>query len=211
MWCASTNGITSSVYCGTYTIHDDTYTLQTSAEGLRVCYGRFYNGEARPVYGLTSRVGASCTLVGQTTVGIQETGQSQSLNCWQLVTTSLVVPFGCPRTWKAKQIKIDWNRWTSSATGASKIYVWLARDQFLTNHPEYLGQKEISTGGTVRGCELVGQIDLSIASKYQLFNIHDLESNVATIIISAFVDMDNINPSSGVTLPQGVGSVALNM
>ena len=89
--------------------------------------------------------------------------------------------------------------------------MWLARDQFITNHPDFLGKKEISTGGTVRGCELVGQIDLSRSSKNQLFNIHDLESNVATIIISAFVDMDEINPSSGVTLPQGVGSISLNM
>ena len=211
IWCSSVNGITSSVFSGTYTIHDSTYALQSSAEGLRICYGRFYNGEARPVQGLTNRVGAACTLVGSTTVCIQESQSSQSLDCWQLVQTSLVVPFGCPRTWKAKQVKIDWNRWTGTATGSSKIFVWIARDQFLTQHPDYLGRKEISTGGTVRGCELVGQIDLSIGSKYQLFNIHDLESNVATLIITAFIDMDDINPSSGVTLPRGVGQIALNM
>ena len=122
-----------------------------------------------------------------------------------------MVPFGCPRTWRAKQIKIDWNRWTKRATGASKIFVWLARDQFITNHPSYLGKTEISTGGTVRGCELVGEIDLSINAKQQSFNIHDLESRVATIIISAFVDMDSINPSSSPTMPVGIGNIALNM
>ena len=66
MW-SSSNDATSSVFRGTYQFHSD-YSLTTSAEGLRMCYGRFYNGESRPVTGLTNRVGAACCLVSSTQV-----------------------------------------------------------------------------------------------------------------------------------------------
>ena len=123
----------------------------------------------------------------------------------------MIVPFGCPRTWKAKQIKLDWNRWTGRGTAGSMIYVWLVRGQFIVKAPDYLGKFPISTGGTVPGCELVGQIDPTSATKVATFNIQDLSSPTATIILTAFIDMDAINPSASMTFPKGVGSLSLDM
>ena len=210
IWC-TTDTVSSSVIMGSYVIQSDEYSLANSAEGLRVCYGRFFNGEANPLNGLTKRVGVACTLLGSTQVSIQESQTTETLGCWQLVQSSLVVPFGCPRTWKAKQIKLDWNRWTGRATAGSKIYVWLVRGQFLVNDPNYLGKFPISTGGTVTGCELVGQIDPVSSTKIATFNIQDLSSPTATLILTAFIDMDEINPSASMTFPKGVGSLSLNM
>lgn len=210
MWCTSDN-VSSSVFRGSYVIYNDEYSLASSAEGLRVCYGRFFNGEAKPLNGLTKRVGAACTLVGSTQVSIQESQTTETLGCWQIVQSSLIVPFGCPRTWKAKQIKLDWNRWTGRGTAGSMIYVWLVRGQFIVKAPDYLGKFPISTGGTVPGCELVGQIDPTSATKVATFNIQDLSSPTATIILTAFIDMDAINPSASMTFPKGVGSLSLDM
>lgn len=50
------------------TIVNEEYNLADSAEGLRVCYGKFFTGQAVPLGGLTSRIGVACNLVGSTTV-----------------------------------------------------------------------------------------------------------------------------------------------
>ena len=176
-----------------------------------MCYGKFFTGQAVPVGGLTNRIGVGCSLVGSTTVQSPDSTTPQTLNCWQLVQSSLVIPFGCPRQWKAKQVKLDWTNWTGNATTGSKVYVWLARDQFIQTHPEYLGKLAISTGGTVAGCELVGEIDPTSNVKNKTFNIQDLASATATIILTAFIDMDEINPSGTTWTRKGVGNLALNM
>ena len=197
------------------TIVNRDYTLAQSAEGLRVCYGKFFTGQSQPLSGLSTRIGVGCTLCGQTTVQAPDSSGTETLNCWQLVQSSLVIPFGCPRTWKAKQVKLDWSGWTGSATAGSKVFVWLARDQFIETHPEYLGKLQISTGGTVAGCELVGEIDPTSGTTNKTFNIQDLASSTATIILTAFMDMDNLNPGTSPlnndNFHIGVGNLALNM
>lgn len=126
MWARESEN-TVSIERGDYTVYDE-YVLANSAEGLRVCYGKFFNGQAKPVANMTKRIGAACSLVGSTTVQLEGADATSSLNCWQLVQSSLVIPFGCPRTWKAKKVRLDWSNWTGTATTGSKIYVWLARD-----------------------------------------------------------------------------------
>ena len=209
LW-AQKNDATFIVNKGSTFVNED-YPLADSAEGLRVCYGKFFTGQAIPVGGLPQRIGVGCTLVGSTTVQSQDSSTPQTLDCWQLVQSSLVIPFGCPRQWKAKQVKLDWTNWTGSATSGSKVYVWIARDQFIETHPQYLGKLAISTGGTVAGCELVGEIDPTSSTKNKTFNIQDLASATATIILTAFVDMDDINPSGTTWTNKGVGNLALNM
>lgn len=209
LW-AQKNETTFVVNKGETLVNED-YPLADSAEGLRVCYGKFFTGQAIPVGGLKTRIGVGCSLMGSTTVQSPDLTTPQTLNCWQLVQSSLVIPFGCPRTWKAKQVKLDWSDWTGTATAGSKVFVWLARDQFIMTHPEYLGKLAISTGGTVAGCELVGEIDPTSQTTNKTFNIQDLAAPTATIIVTAFIDMDAINPSGSVWSRKGVGDLALNM
>lgn len=209
LW-AQKNEATFVVNKGETLVNED-YDLADSAEGLRVCYGKFFTGQAVPVGGLANRIGVACSLIGSTTVQSPDSTTPQTLNCWQLIQSSLVIPFGCPRTWKAKQVKLDWTNWTGNATTGSKVFVWLARDQFIMTHPEYLGKLAISTGGTVAGCELVGEIDPTSIIKNKTFNIQDLAAPTATLIITAFIDMDEINPSGTTWTRKGVGNLALNM
>lgn len=74
-----------------------------------------------------------------------------------------------------------------------------------------MGKVAVSTGGNVAGCELIGEIDPTSNTRTATFNIQDLASYTATIIITAFLDMDELNPSANFTTPKGVGNIALNM
>lgn len=195
------------------TIND--YDLNSSAEGLRVCYGKFFTGQSTKVSGLEKRIGASFSLNSNTTVGLHINSpiaySTQTINCWQIAQSSLVVPFACPRTWKATQVKLDWSRWTGTATQGTKIFVWLMRENFIETHPQFLGKVQVSTGGTVPGAELIGEIDPRSTTKVKTFQIQDLGCFTATLVITAWMDMDEINPNDTMMFPRGVGKVAVNM
>ena len=81
----------------------------------------------------------------------------------------------------------------------------------METHPSFLGKVAASTGGNVAGCELIGEIDPTSNTRTATFNIQDLASYTATIIITAFLDMDELNPAANFTTPKGIGHIALNM
>lgn len=203
------NGVKSGVY---QLVDEDSIDYNQAVNGLRVAFGKFYTNQMSPIGGLSERVGASFTITKGTTVGVD--GTAKNIKCWQIVATSLVVPFSCPLTFKTTKIKFDWENWESTVPEDfnCKFNVWLCRDQFILNHPKFLGNEAIYTGGTVQGCELIGTLNPRLPSGYktQEIEIPEMTSKYATIIITAFFDQE-VYPYESATQNVGIGIGRINL
>ena len=192
----------------------DALSLRTSvtsvetAIGLRTLFAKFYtnklNDISRSAVGSKVRIGA----------GFSVKPSSLSLNAfdgvtylkvtvptWQMTLSSLVVPFAVPQDFRASGIRLNWSNLT--ATPGAKLNVWLKRDSFIEEMPElsdksyYLADKTL-----VDGWEHIGTIDGGESSS--LLNIKVLTGYCATLLFTAFISMDDVNPPDGVLQAHGV-------
>ena len=184
---------------------------------MRALYARLFMGLIKPIYTPsvgTERFGAgfSVSSATKTIASYDGTGvmQSTSVSVYRLSMASLAVPFSTPVDYVAKKIRLDWGSWSGTATGG-RFNVWLLRGKYVDDLPgDVLTQPDIYLGAPkgVGEWEYLGSIDASddeVTSK--VFALTKwLDQRLATIMFTAYVSMDQVNPSSEMELPQGVTS-----
>ena len=132
------------------------------------------------------------------------------IGSWQIAASALVVPFSCP-SWYANEITFDWTNWTGARTTGTKFHVWIMRDKY-TVAPSSIISYDIWGNGTAKGVEYVGDIDPTGSSTSATLTLsRPLTCGYATLIVTAFIDVDNVNPSSSPALPIGASTIEVNM
>ena len=181
-----------------------------SCIGLRELYERLYDGKMFDVaMGSKERNGAGFIVESTTqAVNVLDDGdiEEQSVPVWKMSLSSLLVPFSVPVAFKARRLRLDWSDWLGSATSGCKFNVWMKRDAWITDGPaETLKKPTIydATAQAVDGWELVGVIDATqgTSATFELSKV--LEGYVATLLFTAFINLDRVNPSSSTATEYG--------
>ena len=193
------------------TLHTSVSDAQ-SCIGLRAIYAALYEGRLSAVPKSVALAANAREGAGFVVRGDQESVGGTNVKTWQLTTSALIVPFAVPVSFRADKVRLDWENWSGAATSGGRFNVWLKRGAFVTDYPaDTLKSPTLydATQKNVDGYELLGTIDatLSGADRTATFALEDpLGGYVATILLTAFISMDAVNPSATTTLPQGVAT-----
>ena len=135
---------------------------------------------------------------------------NDEITSWRLTTAALLVPFAVPVSFRADKVRLDWSGWSGSATSGGKFNVWLKRGTFVQGYPESVPSNPAiydATQKNVDGYELVGTIDATQAEKTATFDlVNPIDGYFATILLTAFISLDDLNPSNAMNFPQGVAT-----
>lgn len=193
----------------TGTLHTSVTDAQ-SCIGLRSVYAALYERRLSAVAKSVALSANAREGAGFVVRGDQESVGGTNVKTWQLTTAALLVPFAVPVEFRADKVRLDWANWSGGATSGGRFNVWLKRGAFVTDYPaEDLKNPALydATVKNVEGYELLGTIDATQTQKNATFVLEDpLGGYVATILLTAFISLDALNPSSGMTLPQGVAT-----
>ena len=189
------------------------HTSVTDAQsciGLRALYAALYERSLSAVAKSVALASNAREGAGFVVRGDQESIGGTNVKTWQLTTAALLVPFAVPVKFRADKVRLDWSTWNGGATSGGKFNVWLKRGTFVTGYPADVLKNpalyDASSMG-VDGYELVGVIDATQSQKTATFTLETpLGGYVATILLTAFISLDDLNPASGMTLPQGVAT-----
>ena len=178
-----------------------------SAFGLRRLYAALYGGELQATaVAATARPGAAFVVHGDE-ITVKTADGDVTARRWNLSASVLMIPFSCPRAWAASRIRLSWG--AVAATPGAKVNVWLARGAYKTTYPTRY-PKALFTGAaaTVDGWTLVGTLAPTdgVAGSATL-DVAPITDDVATLLITAYIDQDDVNPSADLTLPRGVGAL----
>lgn len=189
-------------------LHTDVAAAE-SAIGLRTLYAKLYTNKlysiSQSVVGSKERIGAGFVVkTGAVAVNALNgsTYSEVTVPTWQLTLASLVVPFSVPQDFRATGIRLDWTKLT--ATGG-KLNVWLKRDSYVSEMPDlsdasfYLADRP-----AIDGWELLGTIDSGETSSS--FALEALAGYCASLLFTAYISLDDLNPSDAMTMPQGVAT-----
>ena len=178
--------------------------------GLRAAYSRLYSSLMNPVLG-SDLVGAAFAVRIENVSGDDFGKYEISVANISLASSVVLIPFSCPRQFAANKVRLDWKNWSGQATSGSKFLVWLKRDAYETGADEavvknphiYLGDKR-----DVLGYNLIGVIDADGDDRSAVFDVDQLNCLNATIMLTAFVSMDRVNPgNSDDTILAGIGTL----
>lgn len=188
-------------------LHPDISAVQ-SVIGLRTLYAKLYNRKLYEVsqiaVGSKARVGAGF-VVKSDTVSVKTfngtTYVTLQIPVWQMTLSSLVVPFSLPQDFTAVGIRLDWPK--LSATGG-KLNIWLQCDSYIddpdTGDPSfYLADKNM-----VNGWKFIGQINSDDTSAF--FTIDTFSGRCASLLFTAYISLDDLNPSDEMIATQGVAT-----
>lgn len=192
-------------------------TDDESCIGMRALYAKLYGGLAK--YVATAKIGDERFGVGFTVSSATKdvysydgshVRQLSSVPVFRLSMASVAVPFSTPTDFVAKKIRLDWASWTGTVTGG-RFNVWLARGKYVSELPgDVLTKPDIYIGNPkgVGEWEYLGSIDASdVETTSRLFELAKwLDVRLATIMLTAYVSMDRVNPSNAMVLPQGVAT-----
>ena len=181
--------------------------LEDGAAGLRALYGRFKAFGLTAVPNVKEQIGAAFSVNWKE---CQLKSSGVKIGSWQIAASALVVPFSCP-SWSASQIEFDWTSWMGARTAGTKFHVWLMRNSYNLA-PESIVAYDIWDNGTAKGVEYVGEIDPTLVTSTATLNLsRPLTGGYATLIVTAFVSMDEVNPSESPSFPQGASTLEVNM
>lgn len=181
--------------------------LTDGAAGLRALYGRLraYGFTAVPNH--TRQIGAGFCVSWKE---CQLKSSGVRIGSWQIAASALVVPFGCP-SWNATEIEFDWTNWTGARTAGTRFHVWLIRNSYNVA-PQGILKADIWGNGSANGLEYVGEIDPTGAGTTATLPLsRPLAGGYATLIVTAYIGMDDVNPSNSPTLPAGASTLEVNM
>ena len=191
----------------TISTEDTSVPITDAAAGLRACFGRFRTDALVPVPNVTTQIGAAFCVSWKE---CQLKASGVRIASWQIACAALVVPFACPE-WGAKSVTFDWSGWTGARTSGSRFHVWIARGRF-TVAPAEIARHGVWGKGSASGLEYVGELDpTGETTSATLAFARPLDEEVATLIVTASVSMDAVNPSESPTLPMGVSTLLVNM
>lgn len=187
-------------------LHTDVSPAQ-SAIGLRSLYAKLYNNGlyaiSRSVMLSKKRIGAGFVVKsGNVTVNaLNGTAYTEvAVPTWQMTLSSLVVPFSVPQDFKAVGVKLDWSKLT--ATGGM-LNVWLKRDAYVDDIPDIVDPSfHLGDKSSIDGWELLGRIGSGENSAF--FAIDALAGHCASLLFTAYMSLDDLNPGDGMVMPQGV-------
>jgi hypothetical protein len=182
-------------------------TAAQSAVGLRALYAKLYTKMLDSIpqndIGSKERIGAGFVVKsGAVTVdALNGTVYSGvTVPTWQMSLSSLVVPFSVPQEFRATKIRLNWPKIT--ATGG-KFNVWLKRGEYVSDMPEVAESSfYLADTAEVSGWELLGLVDP--AEHEVIFRIDPLADRVASLLFTAYISLDELNPSDDMVMPQGV-------
>lgn len=178
-----------------------------SAFGLRRLYAALYGGALQaPAVAATQRPGAAFVVHGDE-ITVKTADGDVTARRWNLSASVLMIPFSCPRAWAASRIRLAWG--AVAATAGAKVNVWLVRGAYKTTYPTNY-HKALFTGASasVDGWTLVGTLAPAdgVAGAATL-DVTPITDDVATLMITAYIGQDDVNPSADMTLPRGVGTL----
>ena len=173
--------------------------------GLRSLYAKLYGGELDNITlessGMSLRPGAGFAIKGATLTLPTTDGSSSSVFLWQIACAYMVLPFAAPRDFHVSKIRLAWS---SLASTRGTLAVWLKR-AFVSDAPDLKDPAFfLASKGEIDGWELVGTVDPSANSID--FAIDPIEDLTATLMFTACASMDDVNPTTATTLPQGVAT-----
>lgn len=188
-------------------------TDDESCIGLRALYAKLYTGAIKPVTVASigyKRFGAGFTIsTGEKSVYSYDGSSVLTVNdvpVYRMSMAALAIPFSTPVDFVARKVRLDWSSFDGSVTGG-RFNVWLRNGKYVEELPkDVLTQPEIYIGAkSVAGWDYVGSVDVSDGSTYKVFDLVKwLDKRLATLMFTAFVSMDSVNPSDGTDFPQGV-------
>lgn len=182
-------------------------TDEQSCIGLRSLYAKLFGSGLHDVptdvIGSSVRTGAGFVVRTGSVQVNAISGPSYSnvtVPTWQMSLASLVVPFSVPQDFLASCIRLAWP--ALEATGG-KLNVWLKRGEYVGEVPE-LSDPSFFTADkkSIGGWELVGRVDPSDSAA--TFHVDPISGHVASLLFTAFISLDDLNPSDKMTMPQGV-------
>lgn len=188
-------------------------TEEQSCIGLRALYAKLYMGAIKPVTVASigyKRFGAGFTIsTGEKSVYSYNGSNVLTVNdvpVYRMSMAALAIPFSTPVDFVARKVRLDWSSFDGSVTGG-RFNVWLRNGKYVEELPkDVLTQPEIYIGAkSVAGWDYVGSVDVSDGSTYKVFDLVKwLDKRFATLMFTAFVSMDGVNPSDETDFPQGV-------
>lgn len=191
----------------TISTEDASVPITDAAAGLRALFGRFKADKFACVPDVTAQIGAAFCVSWKE---CQLKSSGVRIGSWQISCAALVVPFGCP-AFGAKEVTFDWTGWTGARTTGTRFHVWLARGKY-TVAPSELAYHGVWGSGPAAGLEYVGEIDpTGAATTATLAFGRPLDDEVATLVVTASVSIDPVNPSTSPVLPIGASSLTVNM
>jgi hypothetical protein len=178
-----------------------------SAIGLRLLYAALFQGNISPreLSATDSRPGATFAVVADSAIRkTHPNGADVAVPVWRLSASALVVPFAAPTTFIARKISLDWHDFTGSPTTGMKWRLWLKRGAADYNAPD-ISQRGfwLPVGAQVDGFELVGEIAADGGQTEATFDIDPLSDVLATVMVTGYVSMDDVNPASGMATVYG--------
>lgn len=182
-------------------------TDEQSCIGLRSLYAKLFGSGLHEVptdvIGSSVRTGAGFVVRTGSVQVNSVSGSSYSkvtVPTWQMSLAYLTVPFSVPQDFLASGIRLAWP--ALEATGG-KLNVWLKRGEYVVEVPE-LSDPSFFTADkiSVDGWELVGCVAPTESSV--TFKVDHLSGRVASLLFTAFISLDDLNPSDEMTMPQGV-------
>lgn len=189
----------------------DAVTEEQSAFGLRRLYAALYGGSLQaPAVAAEKRPGAAFVIHGDE-ITVKTADGDVSAKRWGLSAAALMIPFSCPRDWAASWIRLAWG--AVAATDGSRVRVWLARGKYLTAYPtNYPKDLYLGASSRVGDWELVGEIaPRDGEAGTATLEVKPIMTDVATLLFVAFIGQDDINPSDGMTLPRGIGTLDVDL
>lgn len=188
-------------------------TEEQSCIGLRALYAKLYMGAIKPVTVASigyKRFGAGFSIsTGDKSVYSYDGSDVLTVNSvpvYRMSMSALAIPFSTPIDFVARKIRLDWSSFDGSVTGG-RFNVWLKNGEYVDELPEnVLVRPEMYIGAkSVAGWNYVGSVDVSDGSTYKVFDLDEwLNKRLATLMFTAFVSMDDVNPSAETEFPQGV-------
>lgn len=198
-----------------YNLHPSVTDAQ-SAIGLRTLYAKLFTGALKNLecaeiqFSDAQRPGALFVVRGDTVAVPVAAGTTTNLKTWQMTVAKLLVPFAVPTAFRANKIKLDWTALTNVTSGA-RLACWLKRGAALEEYPAIKDPAIFDASkSSVDGWELVGTVSAVGTSTATFELARALDGRVATLMFTAYLNLDALNPSSEMTLPQGVGIANIN-
>lgn len=190
---------------------NDDVTDEQSAVGLRIAYAKLFTGGLSKVARAAvspdgSRPGAMFVVrANVVNVPVENDGEvsTVSVPTWQITTSKLVVPFSLPTAFGVSGVKLTWSQ-LANATSGARLNVWM-KNQYVEECPD-ISDSAIydASRQEVDGWKLLGTVspaDLSAVLPVEFVG------KVATLMFTAWVNLDDVNPATGMTFPKGVGNI----